>query len=205
MDINIRRAQPEDAKIVFPMVYSSGPHEFDYIFNLGGKTFKDYFDFAFPRNFGVNSHCVYKVATVDDKVLGIGAFIYASDRLYLDLGNFWCVIRFYGLNNILKISRASSHIDTILPPPKANELYIGQLGVKEESRGQGIGSALIRHGIELARAKGLHKCVLNVAVTNPQAQRLYERSGFKVVCEHKWNYSDSPIQVPGQVRMEFVL
>jgi ribosomal protein S18 acetylase RimI-like enzyme len=203
MEINIRKAQPEDVRSVYPMVYSSGPHEFDYVFNAGNKTFKDFFHFAFPGELGLISYRTCTVATVNDEVVGIGAFTSGSERFSLDLGNVWNVARFYGLGNILKIARASSHLDTILPPPKSNELYIGQLGVKEGFRSKGIGGTLIRQQLELAKTKGLRKCVLDVATTNIQAQKLYERLGFKVAHENKWNFPDS--HVPGQFRMELAL
>jgi len=44
-----------------------------------------------------------------------------------------------------------------------------------------------------------------VAITNPQAQKLYERLGFKVVKEYAWKYPTSRVEVPAERRMELIL
>jgi ribosomal protein S18 acetylase RimI-like enzyme len=45
--------------------------------------------------------------------------------------------------------------------------------------GHGIGRALLEDRIRATRAAGLRCAVLDVAVTNPRAQALYERVGFR--------------------------
>lgn len=205
IDIRIRNAQPEDVEFAVPLIYSSGPHEFDYIFNVANKTAGDYLSFAFPKRSGTQSYCIHKVATVNGQVVGIGAFYPGRDNARLAVGNVWTALRFYGPQNIMKVAQRATHIETIIPPVEADTGFISQLGVKEEFRGSGTGTAIIQHHVELARHMGLRKCTLDVATTNPRAQALYERLGFKVVRENKWNYPDSKIHVPGQRRMELVL
>ena len=205
MDISIRRAQPDDIDFAVPLIYSSGPHEFDYIFNLGQKTALGYLSFAYPTKLGSQSHRVCTVATLNNKVVGIGSFYTSRDYTRLGFGNFWNVLKFFGPQNLLKISQRTSRIETIIPAPEADTGFISQLGVAEEFRGYGIGTALIRHFIERARALGLRKCVLDVAMTNSKAQALYERLGFRVIQESKWRYSHPKIHVPGQRRMELIV
>jgi ribosomal protein S18 acetylase RimI-like enzyme len=205
LKIKIRKAHPDDVQFIVPMIYSSGPHEFDYIFNVANKTAQSYISFAFPGRSGAQSHSVHMVATLNDEVVGIGAFYSGRDGGRLGLGNIWTALRFYGPQNIMKVAQRAAHIETIIPPAEVDAGFISQLGVKEELRGCGIGTAIIQHQIELARSMGLRKCTLDVAMTNPRAQALYERLGFKVVRENKWNYPDSEIQVPGQRRMELEL
>lgn len=205
MDIKIRTAHPDDVHSVIPMIYSSGPHEFDYIFNVGNKTTQEYLHFAFPNKSGTQSHSVYIVATVNDQPAGIGAFYSGRDNARLGLGNILTVLRFYGLKNMMQVAQRAARIETIIPPADADAGFISQLGVKEEFRSYGIGTALIQHQVELARNLGLRKCTLDVAITNPRAQALYERLGFKVVQENQWNYHGANSHVPGQRRMERVL
>lgn len=202
MNIRIRNAQPEDIRFAVPLIYSSGSHEFDYIFNVANRTAQSYISFAFPGRSGTQSHSVHIVATINDEVVGIGAFYSGREGARHGLGNIWTALRFYGLQNIMKVARRATRIETIIPPADADAGFISQLGVKEEFRGCGIGTAILQHQIDLARSMGLRKCTLDVAMTNPRAQALYERLGFKVVSEHKWNYPDSEIHVPGQRRME---
>lgn len=204
LSINIRRAQPGDVDSAIPLIYSSGPHEFDYIFNLGNKTAQDYLSFAFPGRLGSQSHRVCTVATVDGLVVGIGSFFTSRDNLQLGFGNFWNILRFYGLPATMKVARRTVRMENIIPPPEADAGFICQLGIQEKWRGYGIGTALIRHYSQLALQMGLRKCILDVAITNPRAQVLYERLGFKVVQENKWNDPNSKIRVPDQRRMELV-
>jgi ribosomal protein S18 acetylase RimI-like enzyme len=91
-----------------------------------------------------------------------------------------------------------------MPPPEPATKFIAQVGVAEALRGQGIGAALLTAQIELARMKNYLKCALDVAVTNPRAQKLYERLGFSVVGERPWPYPHLA-NVPGMRRMELAL
>ncbi len=56
----------------------------------------------------------------------------------------------------------------------------GEVGmcVDRDWRGRGVGSALIRAAISLAREQGLHKLSLEVFAHNAAAIALYQRAGF---------------------------
>lgn len=60
-------------------------------------------------------------------------------------------------------------------------IHIDPLVVAEQSRGLGIGSALLDKTFEHARKLGKKKVILEVVDTNPLAKKLYERKGFQVV------------------------
>jgi L-amino acid N-acyltransferase YncA len=53
--------------------------------------------------------------------------------------------------------------------------------IARERRGRGIGSALLSHLIDAARAIGFHKLVLSAFPFNPAGIALYERAGFRTV------------------------
>lgn len=205
MDVQIRQARPDDVQSVIPMIYSSGPHEFDYVFNVGDKTVRSYLSFAFPSRLGGQSYRVFTTAVSSGQVVGISAFYSGRDALRLNLGNFWNLLTFYGPRKLMKVIQRGLRMETILPPPEADAGFISQLGVKEEFRGCGIGTTLVQHLIERTRSMGLRKCVLDVAFTNPRAQELYERLGFRVIQENQWNHPDPEVQIPGQRRMELAM
>ena len=69
-----------------------------------------------------------------------------------------------------------------------NELRIECLAVAPEKRGQGIGTLLLTAVDELAKAKGFDAVRLEVVDTNPNAQRLYERQGFRVTRTRHYPY-----------------
>ena len=52
--------------------------------------------------------------------------------------------------------------------------------VREDMRGRGIGSALLRRALDYLERIGVHRVTLQVSVRNPGARRLYEKFGFKV-------------------------
>lgn len=60
------------------------------------------------------------------------------------------------------------------------DFYIAGIAVDEEMRGKGVGSLILEEGINMARKRGCGRVVLDVALDNPGAKRLYERMGFKV-------------------------
>jgi ribosomal protein S18 acetylase RimI-like enzyme len=72
--------------------------------------------------------------------------------------------------------------------PLADELYIAVLVVDASIRGKGIGSSLMQAAFEVAQQNQCHSVVLDVANTNPNARRLYERLGFKLVRTIEFKY-----------------
>jgi ribosomal protein S18 acetylase RimI-like enzyme len=59
-------------------------------------------------------------------------------------------------------------------------LYLSNLAVFAQHRGQGVGVALLRHAEEMAKERGLDRLTLLVETDNPHAQHIYERFGFEV-------------------------
>lgn len=71
----------------------------------------------------------------------------------------------------------------ILVPFFSNEfgglmLYVDELWVRPERRGQGLGTAILRAVAERARARGFARLAVEVNRDNVAARRLYERLGF---------------------------
>ena len=58
-------------------------------------------------------------------------------------------------------------------------LYIDDICVREDCRGQGIGAALYRHVTGYAREKGFYNVTLNVWSCNPGALKFYEAMGMQ--------------------------
>ena len=58
-------------------------------------------------------------------------------------------------------------------------LYIDDICVDENARGQSVGRALYRHILDYARERGCYNVTLNVWTCNPGAMRFYEKLGLK--------------------------
>jgi len=67
------------------------------------------------------------------------------------------------------------------------EAEMRTLAVAPEATGQGIGDALSRHVVDLARAGGYGSVVLSSSTTMQAAHRLYERLGFTRLPERDWS------------------
>ena len=59
-------------------------------------------------------------------------------------------------------------------------LYLDDLCVDENCRGQHVGSALYEAVLDMARANGCYNVTLNVWAENPSARKFYERCGLHV-------------------------
>ncbi len=62
---------------------------------------------------------------------------------------------------------------------EAGELYLDTLAVAPSAQGKGIGSSLLQHIIQHAKDNAFKQVGLLVDFENPNAQKLYERLGFK--------------------------
>lgn len=73
------------------------------------------------------------------------------------------------------------------------ECELLRLAVEPESRGAGIGSALLRRALDHLERDGFSSCFLEVRSSNEGARRLYERSGFVRTGVRK-NYYCRPVE-----------
>ncbi len=84
------------------------------------------------------------------------------------------------------------------PETFPNEWYLDTICVDEAFRGQGIGSELLDALDRIAKREEKSVIGLCVDQANPNAQRLYERKGFRVVGEqmlsgHRYNHMQKTI------------
>lgn len=66
-----------------------------------------------------------------------------------------------------------------------NSGFIGELIVRPEARGKGVGAALLNHGVAILRSWGAETIYLDGVL---KAVALYERNGFHKVCR-SWRFS----------------
>lgn len=64
--------------------------------------------------------------------------------------------------------------------PRRDELYVDGLAVAADARGRGVGTRLLSEVRDVARALDKDFVRLDVVDTNPRAQALYERLGYRV-------------------------
>lgn len=72
-----------------------------------------------------------------------------------------------------------------------NEGHITNVAVLDEYRRQGVGDALVKEFIDIAKQKEMIGITLEVKVTNTGAQKLYTKYGFKPEGFRKNYYEDT--------------
>ncbi len=72
-----------------------------------------------------------------------------------------------------------------------DELHIGNIAVRRDRQGSGIGKMLLERLLEEARARGTSYATLEVRVSNVRAINLYRKYGFRGVAIRKNYYSDN--------------
>jgi ribosomal protein S18 acetylase RimI-like enzyme len=153
--------------------------------------------------FGFRNHVV---AVEEGVVVGIMATGWSrANRLAFVLAGVRQVFACYGIGAALGVIVRVRRTEYVIVPPGRGELYIGHLGASPKRRGGNIGAALMAHVIAQHRHSGLRKVVFDVAVSNPRAQKLYERMGFVVTGERHSRLANAQGVVVDHRRMEIAM
>jgi ribosomal protein S18 acetylase RimI-like enzyme len=176
-----REASRADVADAVPLIYSSGPAAFDYVFNTGGsRDAQAFLRFAYLKGGGEFGWQAHRIAETGGQVAAVGAAFDGRTVMRFTIAGALQIWGFYGPIRAWGVMVRGLRVEAIIRPPHAQEYYLCHLGVREEMRGHGIGARFMRHLLEGLDAKR-HRCAtLDVAVTNPRAQLLYERLGFEV-------------------------
>ena len=86
--------------------------------------------------------------------------------------------------------------------PEADEVYVDGIAVSADARGLGIGTRLLDETTAIARANGKAFVRLDVIDTNPRAQALYERVGYKVIKVQSFRFKERWVGFGGMISME---
>jgi ribosomal protein S18 acetylase RimI-like enzyme len=78
----------------------------------------------------------------------------------------------------------------MFPIPTGTRAWIEDVVVDESARGRGVGAALTREAVRLARAEGARTVDLTSRPSRGAANRLYERLGFEQRESTVFRYKD---------------
>jgi GNAT superfamily N-acetyltransferase len=202
MNIRFRPAQPSDAEAAAPLLYSSGPDAFNYVFKLrADDDVLEYLRFAFRDDCGELGYANHTVAEIDGDVVALGTAFSGQDMWRFMTGGMRGLFSFYGWRAPIIASRAL-RMERVIEPPKGDLHYVAHLGVTPDLRSHGIGARLVKHLLGGGRALGRTAAALDVSVYNPRAQALYERLGFTPARECRSTLFHAHGFVPDHIRME---
>lgn len=204
--LDIRAAGPEDAQALVPLVHSSGPSTFDYVFvDRDGVSCFDVLLQALSQKDGEHGYGHHFVAIHEGEVVGGGACFDGIDARRHTMAAIRQIFSYYGLRRSLGVIRRGLQTESVVCPPKGELHYIGHLGVFRDWRGRGVGAQLVDFLLEIGRTKGRKRAALDVSVENPRAEALYRRLGFEVTSVHESSYESEYGRVPTFRRMEIAL
>lgn len=200
--MEIRQARIDDDASLAQMIYSAGPELYDFIYRTAKHDALDYIRYEFQSGRGFCGHRNVTVAAEGGRVLGTGCFYDAKRYGKLTLGTLANMIRFYGWRDVWPVLARSGHIGSVMKKPRRGELYLSNFGVAVDRRGSGVGSTMIRHKLDEAKNKGYRVFGLDVADTNPRAERLYQRLGLQQVAFKHFTGKRKGMQIPNSKKME---
>lgn len=205
-DVWFRPATPADAEVAVPLIYSSGPAAFDFVFTTrGGSDALTFLHHCFVDGAGEFGWRNHWVGVAGDAVVAVGAGFGAETKWPFTLAAARQILGHYGLRRGLGVIVRGLRVESVIRPPDGDMHYLAHLAVSPDARGQGIGRALIDQLIGRAREAGRRRVTLDVAMTNPRAEALYRRAGFKVVVERASHLANERDRVPDHRRMERII
>ena len=200
MDIHFRAATLEDLDAAVPLIFSSGPGAFNYIFSPKPNQALEFLRYTFQDGAGELGYKNHIVGELDGKVVAVGAAFDGESTLKFFLAAARQIASFYGLA-ALPVMRHGLQVESIIQPPKGRLHYIAHLGVAPSMQSKGIGAKLVEYLMEQGRNAGKTQSALDVSVLNPRAQALYERMGFKLTGQRESKLEG----VPSHNRLERTL
>jgi ribosomal protein S18 acetylase RimI-like enzyme len=183
MPLTFRHARPDDVDAAVPLIYSSGPDAFDYAFARPGRnSAQDFLRYAFVQGGGQFGWRQHWVGEQGGEVVVAGTVFGGEANLGYMLAATRQILGYFGIGSA-GVMRRGLQLEKIICPPPRRTLYLAHLGVTPALRGEGLGSQLIGHFLQIGRNAGLPMAALDVSTANPKAQALYERLGFSVQVE----------------------
>ena len=197
-EIDIRPAGAQDQQAAVPLIYSSGPEAFDYVFNQASMHALQFLEAAFVTGRGLFGYQNHWVAEADGQVVAAVSFYSAAEYNRYSMQVLGQVLRLYPLTAWWPVLSRSLQTKRWMPPPGRYMEYVANFGVAESMRGRGVGQQMLAYGLERARQRGKSVYALDVADSNPRAQALYERFGMQQRSEQA---SPMPGKVPNANRL----
>jgi ribosomal protein S18 acetylase RimI-like enzyme len=177
--ITIRPARPDDAPLAAAVFRLSLDHLADYLFGADGRATEVALMRLFSQNAGRFGYGSAFVAELNRQPLGMSFAFPGTDATRLSLSVARHLPRALGWGMFGFVARGLRLAGGI--EAEADEYYVSNLAVLPAAQGHGLGKHLLLHADEQARALGLIKCSLLVALDNEMALRLYKRQGYKIV------------------------
>lgn len=190
MEIKFRPAVIDDAKYVIPLMYSAAPVIHDFLYKNCSKNTNDFLEYSFKSGKSFFGYKKQIVGVYEDKIVFSATVYNGNEFLKLTLESLILHSKFFSIADMLKIIKKSLVINKIFTPPASDSKYFANIGTEPKFRSKGIATQFFIQQHELAKGEGIKKCDIDVSINNPNAQKLYEKMGYKVIFEKKSHSKD---------------
>lgn len=181
LDIHFRPATPEDVSEAVPLIHSSGPAAFNYVFCCrSNDEARHFLRKAFSLRSSEWSYANHCVVEYQGRCIGIGAVKEAGQNRRFMFAALRRIFAFYGLARAPGVILRGLRTERVIAPPVPGVGLIYDVAVAPEFRGRGIGRLLVEHLLKKVISSGYGVAALDVADTNHEARELYESIGFRV-------------------------
>jgi ribosomal protein S18 acetylase RimI-like enzyme len=143
------------------------------------------------------------VALRDGELLGMAGLSAAEGRYHggvIASGDAFAELR--ALLGLVGAVRAVIGLSMGQHRPERGEHYVDGIAVAPATRGEGIGTRLLAEIRAIALEDGLRWVRLDVVDTNPRAQQLYERLGYRITNVQSFGYLRRFVGFGGMTSME---
>ena len=196
----IQPSKPTEVEQAVPLIYSSGPDAFDYVFKNSRVNATDFLKYAFVWRGGEFSYENHYSLYFDDQMVGIGGVYDARQASKFVISEARNIMGFYKLR-CPAVIKHGLQVERIIKLPVKKEITIGHLGITPSHRGKGLGTQLVHALMDRAEQTAGAQFVLDVSEVNPRAKALYDLLGFVVTAEMNSTLKNKYSYVPNHYRM----
>lgn len=194
-------SKKEEVEQAVPLIYSSGPSSFEYVFKNDKVDAQDFLRYAFVRTGGEFSYQNHYSLYWEDKMVGIGSVFDAKVAGGFTVADALNIFRFYKFSSFGTV-KSGLKVEQLILLPKKQEIAIAHLGIEPSMQGKGLGTKLIELLKEKANKTANSIWVLDVSEENPRAKALYDRLGFKTTKKNNSTLKNKYSYVANHYRME---
>ena len=144
--LTFRPAVAADAEAAVPLIHSSGPSAFEYVFAVPGVgDAQSFLRRAFVDGAGEFGWRNHVVGELDGVVVAAGAGFGGDTKWPFTLAAARQILGHYGWRHAGGVIGRGLRVESLMPPPSGAAYYLGHFGVAPSLQGQGAGSALVAH------------------------------------------------------------
>jgi ribosomal protein S18 acetylase RimI-like enzyme len=182
-ELTFRRARPEDAAVLVPLIHASSAALIERSFRVGKADPEAFLRHDFLRGAGIFGHCnQWVLSTPDGTPVATVTAYRGRDYPFL----LWATLRsafvHFRALDLVRVLWRMSLLGSLFATPRRDGVFIANACVVASLRSRGLFSRLLLLALREV-GQGTRVAELDVSFDNPRAQALYERLGWVVESE----------------------